>query len=83
MRQHFWLLGCLQLLGHFLCLQLGEFNLKKVNIMIICKKSDPSVIDTGDKEDMDNGEINQKDNGDDDLKNELYEHGQSTSTVAA
>ena len=47
------------------------------------KKSDPSVIDTGDKEDMDNGEINQKDNGDDALKNELYEHGQSTSTVAA
>ena len=51
--------------------------------MRMSNEIDLSVIDTDDKEEMDNGEMNQKDNSEDALKNEIYEDGQSTSTVAA
>ena len=51
--------------------------------MRMCKKSDLSLIDTDDKEEVDNGEMDQKHNSEDALKNEIYEDGQCTSTVAA
>lgn len=39
--------------------------------------------ETDDKEEVDNVDMNPKDNSEDALKNEIYEDGQSTSTVAA